>query len=200
MWILFIVLSLTAHAKSGDAPPIANFRPVVPGIFAGANPIAKSHAGLDYLKSIGVKTVLNLQGADVDGTLSGHISNMIHFGERLHWIEVERCRLQERGIGFRNTPIRSRRPWGNSDRNSVREALDLLAVADESHPVYLHCQRGIDRTGLIIALYRIERLGWIPENAYEAWQASGRKSLDRMVTAALDDYFCEFALSSSKVE
>lgn len=192
----FILLSLVwisgAWAHDGEVP-IFKFRAVTPAIFAGANPI---HAegdsrGVEYLKQLGIRTVISLQGADVDGTFSGRISNWMHHGERPGFTDVERCMVEGQGMRFINLPIRSRRPWGEQDRESVEEAITLLSNATPEQPVYLHCQRGIDRTGLIVALYRVRHQGWTSEAAYQEWLAVGRTRVARMVTAALDDYYCE---------
>lgn len=45
----------------------------------------------------------------------------------------------------------------------------FLAVLDnnENHPIFIHCYHGVDRTGLVIALYRVARCGWTVEAAYQ---------------------------------
>lgn len=41
----------------------------------------------------------------------------------------------------------------------------LQAIRDADKPVLVHCQHGADRTGLMIAMYRIVEQGWSRENA-----------------------------------
>ncbi len=190
--VLVLIGSANAFGHGSDVP-IFKFRAVTSSVFAGANPVAPNGdlAGVDYLQSIGIRTVVSLQGADVDGSISGVVSNWIHHGERAHFTELERCAVEGRGMRFVNLPVRSRRPWGERDRNAVEDALSFLVQASPEAPLYLHCQRGIDRTGLIVALYRIRAQGWTPEAAYAEWNGLGRTRVARMVTAALDDYFCE---------
>ncbi len=189
---MVLIWAATGFAHSGDVP-IFKFRSVTPSIFAGANPVARDGdlAGVDYLQTIGIRTILSLQGADVDGSVPGVVSNWMHHGERPQFTELERCAVEGRGMSFVNLPIRSRRPWGESDRKSVEDAVVLLAQASPEAPLYLHCQRGIDRTGLIVALYRVREQGWTPKAAYDEWTSVGRGRLARLVTAALDDYYCE---------
>jgi protein tyrosine/serine phosphatase len=43
----------------------------------------------------------------------------------------------------------------------------LKAATDPSlRPMYVHCQHGVDRTGTMIALYRIEVDGWNNDEAF----------------------------------
>ena len=59
------------------------------------------------------------------------------------------------------------------------EVDDILAkMGDPSlQPVYVHCTEGVDRTGLIIALYRVIEQGWAPKDAHDEMMAHGFKSL-----------------------
>src|SRR4051812_20011324 len=64
-------------ASGGDeadqtAPPITNFHEVRPGLYRGARP---DDAGLDYLKRIGVKTIVDLEIADLVEAMPWSISH-----------------------------------------------------------------------------------------------------------------------------
>jgi protein tyrosine/serine phosphatase len=41
----------------------------------------------------------------------------------------------------------------------VRQFLDVVNDA-EARPVYVHCLHGVDRTGAMIAVYRMQHEGW----------------------------------------
>ncbi len=60
-------------------------------------------------------------------------------------------------------------PWSgheeNIDPDMVRRFLDIVRHRT-NRPVYVHCKRGAERTGTMIAVYRIEQDGWSAEEAY----------------------------------
>jgi hypothetical protein len=49
----------------------------------------------------------------------------------------------------------------------------------EPGPVFVHCRRGTDRTGAIVAFYRIARQGWEAEKAAKEARDVGMRSWDR---------------------
>ena len=50
---------------------------------------------------------------------------------------------------------------------------DILAtIADPANrPIYVHCYYGDDRTGMIVALYRVAYENWAPIDAFHEWKA-----------------------------
>jgi hypothetical protein len=61
---------------------------------------------------------------------------------------------------------------GRPRPKQVRRTLDY--IYSSTNPVYLFCRRGCDRTGLVIACYRIEHDHWSQESAL---QEAGRYGL-----------------------
>jgi protein tyrosine/serine phosphatase len=57
----------------------------------------------------------------------------------------------------------------------------LAIMSDEAnHPVLIHCEHGVGRTGLHAALYRIEFQGWSNKRArLEAWLLAGFDSFQK---------------------
>jgi hypothetical protein len=51
----------------------------------------------------------------------------------------------------------------------------FLALMDdpETYPVLLHCRAGLHRTGVMVAVYRMEYQGWSHEDAYMEMKANG---------------------------
>jgi tyrosine-protein phosphatase SIW14 len=52
---------------------------------------------------------------------------------------------------------------------------DFLEVMDDpaNHPVLIHCKAGLHRTGLLVAVYRMDHEGWSAAEAVEELRANG---------------------------
>lgn len=57
------------------------------------------------------------------------------------------------------------------DKRTVETALELLQRGGKT---YVHCLSGVDRTGFIIAVYRMKIQGWDFERAHDEWVKLGR--------------------------
>lgn len=95
--------------------------------------------GLLELKKIGIKTILSLK---------------MFYPEK----------KQAEKLGFQYKQI-SMKPWHPEEEDLIRF---LKIVTDEKNtPVFVHCQHGADRTGMLVAIYRISVCGWDKERAIE---------------------------------
>ncbi len=57
---------------------------------------------------------------------------------------------------------------------SMDEVVTVLqAVRDAEKPVLVHCQHGADRTGMMVAMYRIVEQGWSKERAIAEMREGG---------------------------
>jgi protein tyrosine/serine phosphatase len=76
------------------------------------------------------------------------------------------------------------------DADNIEQA--FVAMCDPSlQPIYVHCALGRDRTGLLVALYRVRQLGWSPAAAYQEMQS---QRFNRLLIG-IDHYFWNFAVS-----
>ena len=117
---------------------IINFGQVNEHLYRGAQPDA---AALENLKKLGVKTVINLR-----------MSNDI-------WKDEE-AQARCNGILCTNVPLRG---MGRPTDEQINLVLSL--INNSAGPVFIHCQHGCDRTGTIVACYRIKHDNWSVEQA-----------------------------------
>lgn len=139
--------------------PIDRFYEVSPGIYRGARP---GYAGVKSLSQMGVKTILNIDDEDAE-------------------IIEERAISNDLGIEMISVPLT---PFWTPDDQDID--LILATLADTSkQPIFVHCEHGRDRTGLVVGLYRVLYEGWEPEDAYEEMIDKGF----RKILVFLDEYF-----------
>ena len=136
--VVFVLVSLCAAGADG-VPGVVNFHQVDDHIYRGAQPTAEGFAGLSKL---GVKTVIDLRRG------SEHR-------------EDEQEIVEKDGMRYIHVPL------AGYAAPSDEDVKKLLALLDDSTqwPVFVHCKRGADRTGTIIACYRIVHDHWANEKA-----------------------------------
>ena len=143
-----LVLPLLALASlvSGCALPPAsipvsgtlNFHRVDARLFRSAQPEPEAFPALAQQ---GIKTVINLRTP----------------GDAL---PTEEPAVRASGLDYRNMPLSN---WGRPTDAQVTDVLSWIETA--APPVLVHCERGADRTGTIVACYRIRHDGWTAEQA-----------------------------------
>jgi len=119
---------------AGSVPGINNFDQVDAHVYRGAQPTGE---GFRYIARLGVKTVIDLREPG------------------------DRSRAEERvvtGAGMRyvNVPMTGLTP------PTEAEIAKILAILEDgaTGPVFVHCWRGADRTGAVIAAYHIDHDRW----------------------------------------
>jgi protein tyrosine phosphatase (PTP) superfamily phosphohydrolase (DUF442 family) len=120
---------------------IERFFRVSKNVYRGSQPTEPA----DYaaLRELGIKTIVNLRN---DGMFEKNVA-------------------EQYGFRFLMFPMSA---WTYPKENLVNGALE--ALRDERNgPVFVHCLVGKDRTGLIVALYRVLDQGWTPTRAYYEW-------------------------------
>jgi len=131
--------------RLSDARGVAYAAEVAPGIYRGGQPTAE---GIAWLKAKGVKTVLNL---------------------RHYHGDTEQQMVESVGLRYERIPLTS---WRGPLPEQV--ARFLAIVRDPAlRPVYVHCEHGVDRTGAMMAVYRMEDEGWSNADAYAEMESFG---------------------------
>lgn len=141
--LLGLLLMVGCSSVGTKVPGIANFAKVDDGLYRGAQPTREGYRTLAHR---GVKTVIDLR----DDALPDSRSTVETAGMRYVRIGTNAARVE---------PAK------------VRAFLQEVAAAPK--PIYVHCMRGRDRTGLEVAVYRIVEQGWKREDAINELYAHG---------------------------
>ncbi len=121
-------------ASPSTTPGINNFHQIDTQVYRGAQPTAE---GFHYLSSIGVKVILDLREHDQRSA------------------DEEKV-VTAAGMKYVNVPMTGMTPPTDPQ---IRQILKLLEDSTAG-PVFVHCKRGADRTGAVIAAYRIDHDKW----------------------------------------
>jgi protein tyrosine phosphatase (PTP) superfamily phosphohydrolase (DUF442 family) len=148
--IALATLVLASPSLSQSVTPqvtgVPNFRQVTERIFRGGQPDLR---GWPELSKLGVKTVVDLRQPGEHSTVA------------------ESTAVTAAGMRYVNVPMD-----GFATPSAVQLALPL-SVLDREEPVFVHCKLGCDRTGTVIAAYRISRQGWENRKALAEAQQMG---------------------------
>jgi protein tyrosine/serine phosphatase len=181
--LTLLLISLSSQAKSKDV--IVNFSKVNDGIYRGSR--LTSLAAAEYLKSMNIKNVINLQGGDLDSSI-GIIIPWAEPGETPEAIALEKENTNSLGLGFLHAPLNSLDPITDEEDKQIDEVLSFMHD-ENNQPVFIHCEHGADRTGLLVALYRVKYEGVDANIARSEWIKNGHNKLHQLFTGDLDDYY-----------
>jgi len=161
-----VVLVLLASAAAQSEPrheELPNFHQVNAQLYRGAQP---RRGGIQRLTQFGVKTIINLRDDD------------------------ERASAEERearaaGLRYFNVSMAGH---AKPTDEQVERALSIIN-APENQPVFVHCKRGADRTGTIIAAYRISHDKWTSGQAKEEANRYGMRWTQFEMKDYITDYY-----------
>jgi protein tyrosine/serine phosphatase len=144
---LLVLLMISSTSSTANSPPqrpakgdIPRFAALAEGLYRGGQPTKK---GFQFLKEAGVKTIINLRAED----------------------NSEQAIVEKLGMKYVSIPIDVVRPWSQIPAGAIKRYFELLNNP-ENYPIFFHCRRGADRTGLMAALYRMALQQWEAEKAY----------------------------------
>ena len=63
--------------------------------------------------------------------------------------------------------------WSSPPREEQGREFFSIALDPARRPLFIHCTHGVDRTGMMAGLYRIEAQGWQPAAAMEEMRLLG---------------------------
>lgn len=118
---------------------LPNFHRVNDYLYRGGQP---THDGLRQLRELGIKTIVT-------------------FREARETIIRERELAEELGFIFINLHLSN---WFAARDNDIRKIIKII-TDPVHHPVFIHCKRGADRTGTVVAVHRMLVDGWHARDA-----------------------------------
>jgi protein tyrosine/serine phosphatase len=140
--LLFVaVIALWIRAESLEEGDIPRFAVLAHGLYRGGQPTPE---GFQILKDRGVKTIINLRAED----------------------NSEQTLVQKLGMKYIRIPVDQVRPWSRIPESAIAKYFELVNNP-QNYPIFFHCRRGADRTGIFAALYRIAVQHWDAPQAYD---------------------------------
>jgi protein tyrosine phosphatase (PTP) superfamily phosphohydrolase (DUF442 family) len=130
---------ITGHRPSAWAQPLS--LPGVPNLHKVSDVLYRSAqptgAGMRNLKKLGIETIVNLRSFHSD-----------------------RDEIGNTGLAYEHIYMKA---WHPEEEDVIRFL--QIVTNPKRTPVLVHCQHGADRTGLMVAIYRIVVQGWSREDA-----------------------------------
>ena len=135
--LLLAILALTYLAypqRQIDKGGLPNFYKLNDKLYRGAQP---NEAGIRELARLGIRTVIDLRADDA----------LAH---------KEETQVRAAGMRFISIPLSN---WFSPRNDQIDQILAELDFAADQ-PIFIHCNRGADRTGTVIAVYRMTHEHW----------------------------------------
>lgn len=163
---------LPVHARDAQTPDlgIENFVKVNDTLYRGGLP---SDEQLKALVKLGVKTDVCL----MNGLLGNEAAAVAH----------EKAACARLGLRWVNLPV----PYGVEPPASMVDRFLSTAETPSSGPLYVHCKHGRDRTGVMVAAFRIHHDGYTGDQALQEMQTYG-------YDPARYPYFTRFVLDDGR--
>jgi protein tyrosine/serine phosphatase len=151
-------LRILASERLYGLAGLPNAGRVTPGIYRGAQPEA---AGYATLKALGVKTVINLRTS----------------------LNEQRA-VEAAGMRYLEVPIE----MSQEGLQAKTDRVVTLMADPANQPVFVHCRQGQDRTGIVVAAYRMRQQQWPLASAEAEMQDFGFNDLWVGFTRFIRDY------------
>jgi tyrosine-protein phosphatase SIW14 len=172
---LLVALTLLGPIAFGQSQPsygeLPNFYRVNEHLYRGGQPRT---GGIKKLADLGVKTIINLRGED------------------------DLSRSEEKEVTGANMRY-FRVPMAGVGRPTDAEMSRVMAIVDapENWPVFIHCKRGSDRTGTVVACYRILHDRWDGERATAEARKFGMSWVEMGMKGYISDYYRSHSQAAS---
>ena len=161
-----IIIALVASANLAQVSrpaELPNFYKVSERLYRGGQP---GTGGVKKLADIGIKTIINLRGTD-------------------EMTRAEEAEAKAAGLVYFNIPM----PGLSRPTHEQISRVMKIVGDQESGPVFIHCKRGSDRTGTVVAVYRISHDGWTADKALTEAKRFGLSWVEFGMKDYVSDYY-----------
>lgn len=159
--LLFLFATAFAQDATTDAE-LPRFQHVSERLYRGAQP---RRGGLSRLRELGINTIINLRGANKQ-------------------TRADEAEARALGLNYFNVELPR---WGRPQDARVARILEIIA-APENGRVLVHCRDGVDRTGMIVAIYRMTHDKWNSHDALAEAERSGMRRYQFWMRDYAEDY------------
>lgn len=143
-------------------------------------PGALAFEALTGLKALGVRRVICLKNPSDESQIE---------------IDNERTAVEAAGLIFLHRPLDNE---GKFSYHDAKKIPDILALINEDKGrVFIHCKKGADRTGTVVACYRISR-GWTADRAIKEMRQYGNAWWNWGMRGAVREFSAKLASASSR--
>ena len=162
---VLLIFAPAVHAQDTGvaAKQLPNFGRVNERLYRGGQP---GKEGIKKLARLGVNTIINLRDDDQNAV-------------------AEEAAAKAAGLRYFNVPFKE---LGRPSDADVDRVLSLIDAKDNG-VVFVHCHKGEDRTGMIVALYRITHDNWTDDEAIHEAKQFGMKFWQVGMKRYISDYF-----------
>ncbi len=162
-WAAFFVTAAFSSALfAASVDGVGNFQKVDDHVYRGAQP---TREGFSNLNKLGIKVVVDLREPGDRSSLENKI-------------------VTAAGMKYVSVPMYG---MATPSNESVQKVLALLED-NSAGPVFVHCKRGADRTGGVIACYRIEHDGWKNDKALVEARSMGMSWFQKQIQSYVLKY------------
>jgi hypothetical protein len=142
------------------------------------------------IRRYGIKFVLNLQEEDADPNLPAT------FWSSQRERESELCKRL--GVKYRFLQLDLLPPdqVPSKKPQAIAKAFEIFDNRD-NYPILIHCKAGLHRTGVLVALYRMEYDGW---TVYEALEEMRSNGFGRMPSYSPNEYIRQYLANYERRE
>lgn len=158
----FLTLRATRFIQPSESNNISNFHKVSTFgkkekecIYRGANPDYKNDDVINEFKEKNIKLVVDFRNEKTSSKED---------------MELEKETFEKNGIKYINFPMES---GDIPDEKKYNDFEKIISEHKKDGSIFIHCKSGIDRTGIMSAMYQMKHNGKTKQQAYEIMKDCG---------------------------